>query len=228
VNAQWIKAGHHVRVYGGRLLERLAMGKLGDPFEDFVELIDADFTDLTDKVLVDGGHVGADAVVELANDVGEAVMEFLKAGDGANLLGFELRAEGSDVGADAGGVGLGDGDVFAIDADGFGVDGGSEFSVVGRGDAGDAGEFEISGAELIELLDDSVGGGAADAEVFGAKLLPGSAKLLVNFRFTYLFQALRLGSGAFGCDQGKRLLTADPETCIEPLLILFHIGGRSS
>ena len=114
------------------------------------------------------------------------------------------------MGSDFGGVGWIDGDGLALDFDGVAFDAMGDAAIGFGRQAGESGESEVSGAELGELLDEAVGGSAAEAEVTVAELFPGEPEGFVHAVLFELLEALGLVFGTFVGDHGERLLPADP------------------
>ena len=166
--------------------------------------------DLEEVGLVDGGHGDGDAAGGFGNQVVEAGAEFLEAGVGALFFGSERDAERLDVGADLGGVGLIDGYGLAVDFDGVAVDGVCNAAEDFGGEFGEGCEFEVSGAELFVPLDDAIGGGAVEAKLGLAEIIPGELVGLKDAAVSEVLEALGLMFGTFVGNHGKRLLPADP------------------
>src|ERR1035437_3579603 len=132
--------------------------------------------------------------------------------------GFELGAETAHGGADAGSVGDGEIDHFAVDLNGAVLDFGSDLAVEVGGDVGDFGEAEIAFTELLEALDERLGIRAGDAGVLDAVLVPAYTEPFVRAAVFDLTQGQSLSRGSIAGDNGERLLAPDPGAGFEELL----------
>ncbi|MGO9231773.1 MAG: hypothetical protein ACLQKA_21485, partial [Bryobacteraceae bacterium] len=95
------------------------------------------------------------------------------------------------------------------------MDEGGEGAVGVRADAGQLGEFEVGGAELIPELDDLVGIAAIDAEVERAELTPAGGDALEPGGVTDVMEGCGLGGGTASGDGTEGLALAEERGEIE-------------
>ena len=130
------------------------------------------------------------------------------------MRGFPFGAEGLDGGADSESVFGGDLKLLAIEVKAAVFDAIGDAAIGGRADAGELGDVEVALAELVEVTNEFVGLGAADAEVALGVFVPGEAEGLKGAGVAGLLEAMRLGGGTMTGDDGEGLLVAGPRAGI--------------
>lgn len=122
-------------------------------------------------------------------------------------------------------------DDFAVAVERAIVDGGSESAVGVGGDAGELGELEVGGAELLPQADDSVGVSAVDSEVLGAELAPARGDELKLVGLAQAMKAGSLGGGTAAGHEIEGLALAEDGTQVQQVgdvrcrRRLFHVVG---
>jgi len=111
-----------------------------------------------------------------------------------------------------------DGDKLAIEVEGAVGDERGDLAVSLGGDSSKTGEPEVSGAELVEGLDDAIGGSAADTDVAVAEVGPVGGVGEIEFAVADEAEAVGFGGEGAAAEGTEGLASADPGAEIEFLV----------
>ena len=199
----------------------------GVPTVQVTDLKDGDFLlDVREDDEWQAGHAEGALHIPISEFVAR-YGELTEAAGAASTQSVDFPAEVLDAGADFGDVLRGDGDVLAIELDGFLVDAIGDAPIELGRDAGDVAKPVVDFAELLEIANQLICVGAADAGMLGAELVPGQAEFLIGAGAADFAEALSARGGALAFDGGEGLLAADPGAGLDVILRIRErfVGG---